>query len=277
MTAAGRGRRPATVLSGVVAAAATPLLIRGLRARPPGGASRWSRTNHAGHPISLLEGPGYVLGAGVGAAAGSLLAPGAGPALLAASGSGAAGLLDDLAGDSTNKGLRGHLGALRRGRGTTGALKIAALAATGLASAALTDRRDHRALGPATLLGGAVIAGSANLANLLDLRPGRALKASVLAGIPLALAGERAAAAAVGAALGALPADLARETMLGDTGANAAGALIGSALVARTGLGGRAVALAALTALTLASERVSFTQVIESTPVLREIDSWGRR
>lgn len=277
MTAAGRGRRPATVLSGVVAAAATPLLIRGLRARPPGGASRWSRTNHAGHPISLLEGPGYVLGAGVGAAAGSLLAPGAGPALLAASGAGAAGLLDDLAGDSTNKGLRGHLGALRRGRVTTGALKIAALAATGLASAALTDRRDHRALGPATLLGGAVIAGSANLANLLDLRPGRALKASVLAGIPLALAGERAAAAAVGAALGALPADLARETMLGDTGANAAGALIGSALVARTGLGGRAVALAALTALTLASERVSFTQVIESTPVLREIDSWGRR
>jgi UDP-N-acetylmuramyl pentapeptide phosphotransferase/UDP-N-acetylglucosamine-1-phosphate transferase len=277
MTAAGRGRRPATVLSGVVAAAATPLLIRGLRARPPGGASRWSRTNHAGHPISLLEGPGYVLGAGVGAAAGSLLAPGAGPALLAASGAGAAGLLDDLAGDSTNKGLRGHLGALRQGRVTTGALKIAALAATGLASAALTDRRDHRALGPATLLGGAVIAGSANLANLLDLRPGRALKASVLAGIPLALAGERAAAAAVGAALGALPADLARETMLGDTGANAAGALIGSALVARTGLGGRAVALAALTALTLASERVSFTQVIESTPVLREIDSWGRR
>lgn len=277
MTAAGRGRRPATVLSGVVAAAATPLLIRGLRARPPGGASRWSRTNHAGHPISLLEGPGYVLGAGVGAAAGSLLAPGAGPALLAASGAGAAGLLDDLAGDSTNKGLRGHLGALRRGRVTTGALKIAALAATGLASAALTDRRDHRALGPATLLGGAVIAGSANLANLLDLRPGRALKASVLAGIPLALAGERAAAAAVGAALGALPADLARETMLGDTGANAAGALIGSALVARTGLGGRAVALAALTALTLASERVSFTQVIESTPVLREIDGWGRR
>ena len=277
MTAAGRGRRPATVLSGVVAAAATPLLIRGLRARPPGGASRWSRTNHAGHPISLLEGPGYVLGAGVGAAAGSLLAPGAGPALLAASGAGAAGLLDDLAGDSTNKGLRGHLGALRQGRVTTGALKIAALAATGLASAALTDRRDHRALGPATLLGGAVIAGSANLANLLDLRPGRALKASVLAGIPLALAGERAAAAAVGAALGALPADLARETMLGDTGANAAGALIGSALVARTGLGGRAVALAALTALTLASERVSFTQVIESTPVLREIDGWGRR
>ncbi len=277
MTAAGRGRRPATVLSGVVAAAATPLLIRGLRARPPGGASRWSRTNHAGHPISLLEGPGYVLGAGVGAAAGSLLAPGAGPALLAASGSGAAGLLDDLAGDSTNKGLRGHLGALRRGRVTTGALKIAALAATGLATPAHTARRAHRALGPATLLGGAVIAGSANLANLLDLRPGRALKASVLAGIPLALAGERAAAAAVGAALGALPADLARETMLGDTGANAAGALIGSALVARTGLGGRAVALAALTALTLASERVSFTQVIESTPVLREIDSWGRR
>jgi hypothetical protein len=64
--------------------------------------------------------------------------------------------------------------------------------------------------------------------------------------------------------------------MLGDTGANSAGALIGTAVVARTGLRGRLLALAVVTALTLASERVSFTKVIEATPGLRELDALGR-
>ena len=73
-----------------------------------------------------------------------------------------------------------------------------------------------------------------------------------------------------------LPADLAGETMLGDTGANALGALLAAAFVERSGARGRVAAAAALLALTVASERVSFTSVIESTPVLRELDRWGR-
>ena len=271
------------LVTGAVAGAATAVLTRLLRTRPPGGGARWTRTNHAGRPISLLEGPGYVAGSALGLAAAALASPrrqtGMGSVaagLVAGVGAGAAGLLDDLAGDSASKGLRGHLGALRQGRVTTGALKIAGIGASGLVGAALVDRDAGGRLGPATLVGGAVIAGSANLANLLDLRPGRALKATVLGGIPLALLGESAAASAVGAALGSLPADLRGETMLGDTGANAAGALVGTALVARSGPPGRGVALAVLTALTLASERVSFTRVIESTPVLRDLDAWGR-
>jgi hypothetical protein len=71
--------------------------------------------------------------------------------------------------------------------------------------------------------------------------------------------------------------DLAGESMLGDTGANAAGAVLGTAIVQRTGRRGRLAALAALVGLTLASEKVSFTQVIESTPGLRELDALGRR
>ncbi len=271
------------LVTGAVAGAATAVLTRLLRTRPPGGGARWTRTNHAGRPISLLEGPGYVAGSALGLAAAALASPrrqtGTGSVaagLVAGVGAGAAGLLDDLAGDSASKGLRGHLGALRQGRVTTGALKIAGIGASGLVGAALVDRDAGRRIGPATLVGGAVIAGSANLANLLDLRPGRALKATVLGGIPLALLGESAAASAVGAALGSLPADLRGETMLGDTGANAAGALVGTALVARSGPLGRGVALAVLTALTLASERVSFTRGIESTPVLRDLDAWGR-
>ncbi|SES40918.1 hypothetical protein SAMN05216199_3429 [Pedococcus cremeus] len=240
--------------------------------------------------------------------AGAAAGPGAAAPLVATVASGALGALDDLAGDAGSKGLKGHLGALARGEVTTGAVKVLGLGVTGLLTAALVDRPRRAAAhgglaaatrrGPAgaaragscvtsrtavptaldTLVGGAVVAGSANLLNLLDLRPGRALKASLIAGVLLATdpRSEASAGAAVGAAAGLLGPDLAGESMLGDTGANSAGALLGTALLQRSGRRGRLVALAVLAGLTLASERVSFTKVIESTPGLRELDALGR-
>jgi len=129
-----------------------------------------------------------------------------------------------------------------------------------------------------TLLSGAVIAASANLVNLFDLRPGRALKVVLLAA-PAAgtTPAGRLVAAACGTAAALLPPDLAEQSMLGDTGANAAGALLGTAAVAGLGRRGRLLTLLGLSALTLASERVSFTAVIARTPVLREFDELGRR
>jgi UDP-N-acetylmuramyl pentapeptide phosphotransferase/UDP-N-acetylglucosamine-1-phosphate transferase len=270
------------LLSGALAGGTSVLALRLLRDTPPGGPALWDRTNHAGSPVTLLEGPAYVLGSAAAAVAG-----GPGP-VVAAVGSGALGALDDLAGDSRSKGLRGHLSALARGEVTTGAVKIVGLGVTGLVSAALVDGRAgadpgnpdrERPSALDTLVGGAVIAGAANLLNLLDLRPGRALKATVVAGTLIATRSraEAAAGAAVGAAAGLLGPDLAGETMLGDTGANSAGALLGTALVQRSGRRGRLAALAVLAGLTLASERVSFTKVIESTPGLRELDAFGRR
>ena len=277
--------RSAVVAACAVAGAVAALGLRALRERPPGGNARWDRTNHAGRTVTLLEGPAYAVGAASGAA---LLGAGPGP-VLAASAAAGLGALDDLTGDSSSKGLKGHLGALARGHVTTGAVKILGLAVTGLVSAALIDRqprrearRDASAGAPAvvdTLVGGAVVAGSANLLNLLDLRPGRALKATIGLGVLLSTSRRSgpAAGAAVGAAAGLLRPDLAGESMLGDTGANSAGALLGTALVQRTGRRGRWLALGVLTALTLASEKVSFTKVIESTPGLRELDALGRR
>jgi hypothetical protein len=102
----------------------------------------------------------------------------------------------------------------------------------------------------------------------------------MLASLPLLLSDDGAAApraaAATGAALGVLGPDLAGTAMLGDTGANTAGALIGAALLDATGRRGRLAALVELAGLPLASEQVSFTRVIESTPGLRELDAWGR-
>lgn len=188
---------------------------------------------------------------------------------------GALGALDDLAGGTSDKGLKGHLGALARGEVTTGTVKIVGLGAAGLIGAALSDatRPSHPGV-LATLVGGAVVAGAANAVNLFDLRPGRALKVTVAAGLPLV--GGLPAAAAVGSSLGVVRDDLRATAMLGDTGANAAGAIVGLAIVERTGLAGRAVALAGLAALTIASERIAFTRVIEAHPVLRRLDEWGR-
>ena len=192
------------------------------------------------------------------------------------------------------KGFAGHLAALRDGRVTSGLVKIAGVGAAGLAAAALlaadpTVRshpgRARRAGGAAraggiadVLLGAGVIAGTANLVNLLDLRPGRALKAGVLLGAPLLPGpGGGLAAGPVGAAAALLPPDLDERVMLGDSGANALGALLGVALAARTGPVGRAGILAAVAALTAASEKVSFSQVIQNTRGLRELDALGRR
>ncbi|MCE1179622.1 MAG: hypothetical protein LWW86_11445 [Micrococcales bacterium] len=270
----GQGR---AVVGMVTAALAGPLTLAALRRLPPSPRERWERTNHAGASITLLEGPAMVGALTAGALAGG--GPGALPAAGATLVAGALGALDDLAGDARSKGLKGHLGALVRGEITTGAIKVVGLGVTGVAAAAALDRGARRPL--STLAAGGVIAGTANLVNLLDLRPGRALKA-VLVGGALVTAtqpdGRSAAPAltAAGAAAGLLAPDLRGESMLGDTGANAAGAALGVALAERCGPLGRGVALATLIGLTLASEKVSFTTVIESTPVLRELDALGR-
>lgn len=260
------------LLAAASGAAASRVASAVLARRPPGGPQRWTRTNHRGRSVTLLEGPALVVGGllalSMPVASGRQRAAGA----LALAAAGTLGALDDLAGAGTSKGLRGHLTALGRGEVTTGAVKIVGLALTGVLVTAVHEPSGRRAVD--LLAGGAVVAGSANLVNLLDLRPGRALKAVLLCA---AATRSPLSAVAGGAALGLLGDDLAERSMLGDTGANAAGALVGLALVAGSGPRRRWVALAALIALTLASERVSFSRVIDATPGLRELDQLGRR
>jgi UDP-GlcNAc:undecaprenyl-phosphate GlcNAc-1-phosphate transferase len=258
-----------------VGAAAARVAYDALRRSAPGGSATWERTNHRGESVTLLEGPAFVAGAATAVA----LAPGL-PAraraagLLAAVGAGAVGAYDDLAGAGSAKGFHGHLAALKRGEVTSGSVKIAGIGATGLASAALITRTPVDAL-----VGGALIAGAANLVNLLDLRPGRALKVGLLHA-PVAVAGGPAGvlvAGPLGAGAALLPEDLEERAMLGDGGANALGALLGTAVVLRYGRAGRFAHLAAIAALTAASEKVSFSRVIDSTPALRWFDRLGRR
>ncbi|WP_436528119.1 hypothetical protein [Actinoplanes sp. HUAS TT8] len=242
------------------------------------------RSNFQGRTVTLAGGPALAAGATIGAAGGAPSKRLAAAVVTAGAVSGAVGLYDDIVGSRPDqkaaKGFAGHLGALREGRVTSGLVKIGGVGAAGLVASALIGSRRSSAFGRGVdvLIGAGVIAGAANLLNLLDLRPGRALKAGLVLGAPLAV-GRNAAmtAGTLGASAALLPADLGEEIMLGDSGANALGALLGVAYTARTGTFGRLAALAAVASLTAASEKVSFTKVIQDTPWLRRLDELGRR
>lgn len=276
MTSAAVGGPLGAARRAVVAAAAGALATVEIARRTPAlSGPTWTRNNHRGMPVSLVAGPAVAVTASAVAAA-ALPARMRASALLLGLGSGAVGLYDDIVGarpdQHRDKGFRGHLRALRSGRVSTGALKIvgvvgASMVAAGSVSTGPLDR----------IIAAGVMAGTANLVNLLDLRPGRAAKVAAL-GAAATLGGPAsgASAAVLGTSLGVLPADLGEKVMLGDAGANALGALLGYRLAAGSRPRLRAGILAVLVALTAASEKVSFTRVIEATPGLRELDKWGR-
>ncbi|WP_083372358.1 hypothetical protein [Paraoerskovia marina] len=272
-------RRRRAVAAAIVAAGVTATARELGQALAGPDAPRWTRTNHAGNPVSLLEGPAVAVGTGLGALAGAPSARHGSAVAIAGLGAGAFGLVDDLTEDPSTraKGLRGHLGALARGELTTGGLKVLGIGATAALAAAVVPRRS---VGVGRVLDLAVdtalVAGAANLVNLLDLRPGRALKASVVGAVLLAPSSPGSTGAVVGAGVAAAPADLAGRDMLGDCGANALGAVLGAELAATAPRPVRCAVLAGIVGLTLASERVSFSAVIADNPVLHRLDTWGR-
>ncbi|NEK85843.1 hypothetical protein GCU60_08720 [Blastococcus saxobsidens] len=282
MTSRTPGTGPSRLLLALAGAGAARATLAGAAAltdRPAG--APWRRTNYAGRPVTLLGGPALALSATATAVLG---APAGARAAAAVVGtvSGLVGGYDDLAGarpeQARDKGLAGHLRALREGRVSAGAVKVAGIGTAAAVAAVLTRGRSR---GAAALVDGVLttglVAGTANLLNLLDLRPGRAAKAGSIAAAA-ALAGRSGGLVAgpLGATVAVLPADLTERIMLGDCGANGLGALLGLRLAAMPGRGARTGALAVITALTLASEKVSFTRVIEATPGLRELDRLGR-
>lgn len=198
--------------------------------------------------------------------------------LAAALGFGLLGFLDDLAGAGTDRGFRGHLGALARGRVTTGALKL-----IGGGVLALVVVAPFEVEAPGRLLAdAALVALCANLANLFDRAPGRTIKAGV-GGFLLLLAAVRSSedmsgiAVVIGATLGLFLDDLHERLMLGDAGANVIGAVLGLGVVAVCAPATRDLALVAVAALNVAGELVSFSRVIDSVPPLRAVDQAGRR
>lgn len=224
----------------------------------------------------------------------------------------ALGFADDVFGTHDDKGFRGHLRALASGRLSTGGLKLFGIGVLAAVYGWHAASRQAEAAGitaTGTILGWwvaatLVIALSANFVNLMDLRPGRALKTySVLASGAGILFVFRAidsfllstggstdiwtsahTAVTVGCMLivllGPVVAvwrfDLGERGMLGDAGSNAMGAIVGYLLAGSLSLLWLAATAVVLLGLNVLSERVSFGAVIDRTPPLRFLDRLGR-
>jgi UDP-N-acetylmuramyl pentapeptide phosphotransferase/UDP-N-acetylglucosamine-1-phosphate transferase len=248
-----------------------------------------SRTNYRGLPLPTAAGILIVLAVLVIEAGRAILgAAGVGEdpgltldrslVLFAAFGFGFLGFVDDLLGGGHDRGFRGHVRALAQGRLTTGFLKLFGGAGVAVVLVATPGFATGRRL----ITDAVLIALAANFANLLDLAPGRLIKASWVAYLPLAVVlGTDDIAIAIapimGAALGLLPDDLRERLMLGDTGANVIGATLGLGVVLGLGSEGRTGVLVALIVLNVLAELLSFSRVIERVGFLRAFDRWGQR
>jgi UDP-N-acetylmuramyl pentapeptide phosphotransferase/UDP-N-acetylglucosamine-1-phosphate transferase len=193
----------------------------------------------------------------------------------------AAGLVDDLS-PQRARGLRGHLRALADGHLTTGLLK--AVVTVGAAVVVMATPGDRSAVG--TLAGVVVLAAAANLWNGLDVAPGRAVKAYLLASAAIAAAGLAAsfrgwseASVWVGVTLGAvvaLPFDLRERAMLGDAGANLLGFATGIALVTASSDPTLVVLAIVLVALNVVADTFTLSRAIDAIAPLRWVDRLGR-
>jgi len=238
------------------------------------------RPNFAGRNIPTSAGLAFlpIILLMLGASLAGLLEPGvAGVWYLAYSLlGGCVGFMDDRwGGGAGERGFGGHLGALSRGRVTTGLVKAVLLGGGAVVFAVVTFGVGLEALVAAFLLAGCV-----NLANLFDVRPGRTLKflgVPVLVLLFLAPYGEvLAVVGVVGGAISLFYFDLKGRIMLGDAGAAIWGAVLGY-LVVTSGPGVVWwVAGVAILGLTAVAEVSSISRVIEEVGALRRLDLWGR-
>jgi len=172
------------------------------------------------------------------------------------------------------RGIRRHLGELAGGRLTPGVMKLIVITGASWLSVSLTDDLTR------ILLGIPTIAGAANLWNLLDVRPGRALKSFLVVALAMVAWYVRyddfLLVGAIGSAAALLVWDLREKAMLGDAGSNLLGFVIGLSLFRLLPTWGLGIALAVILVLHVLAETVTLSRIIEATPPLRWFDRLGR-
>ncbi len=187
------------------------------------------------------------------------------------------GWIDDRIGDRYVKGLKGHMNRLiKNGIMTTGLIKAGMTAILTLWIVS----------GYSTSLSGVVlyfllITLTTNAINLLDLRPGRAMKGFIIGGVVIIVAGiwQTAVSLLLPLMIGVillLPSDLRAKSMLGDAGANILGFALGFTLVLAAPSWLQWIAAVVLIIVHWIAERSSLTKLIERNRILNWFDQLGR-
>jgi hypothetical protein len=187
------------------------------------------------------------------------------------------GLVDDIWGDGKSKGFSGHFRKFFQGEMTTGLLKAVAGFVVALWSVVGLP-------GFFLLLfwRAAIVALSANLLNLLDLRPGRSLKGFFLLSlffiwlVPTEI-GILLLFPFLLASLVYFPWDLSGKGMLGDAGANVLGGILGLVVVLTAPAPFQIFYLLLLTGIHLLAEKISITRLIAGNSLLSFFDNLGRQ
>ncbi len=188
------------------------------------------------------------------------------------------GLIDDVLGKADSKGFTGHFKRLfKAGKLTTGSAK-AIFGGLSAFVAGYAVAHDNIVIGA---LNGLLIALMMNTINLLDLRPGRAGKGFIIGFLLLILlARDRSSLPLFLPILSSLiiylPMDLSAMMMMGDTGSNLLGALLGLFAVLSLLPVIKVILLVGLIWLMFFTERNSLTEVIQESPVLNFIDKIGQ-
>ncbi|MEG0249930.1 MAG: glycosyl transferase [Peptostreptococcus sp.] len=186
-----------------------------------------------------------------------------------------AGIIDDSIGNRDVTGLKGHFKSLLNGKLTTGGFKALLGGLVGLViTVSISKSISH------IIVGTLVIALSTNLMNLLDLRPGRAIKVYLLLSIIIFIFSpvfeKELMMLIVPAVIAYFYYDLKAMSMMGDAGSNVLGISIGIFMVTSFDLKVQIFWLAILVIVHLIGEKFSITKLIENNHILNYIDKLGR-
>lgn len=196
-----------------------------------------------------------------------------------------AGIIDDTIGNRDVSGLGGHFRSLLKGNLTTGGFKALFGGFVGLMISVTVSRNIIE-----IIVNTLVIALSTNLMNLLDLRPGRAIKVYLVIMIGFFLGAKDGVKDIINSkmeirnmvmlmfpnVLSYFRSDLKAKSMMGDTGSNVLGISIGIIFVIWFSYKARVLWLLFLIFMHILTEKYSLTKIIENNKFLNKLDKLGR-
>jgi len=186
------------------------------------------------------------------------------------------GMIDDILGDGTVKGLKGHIKVFISGGFSTGGVK-----ALGAVIVAFFLSMQYRIGVVGQLLNIVIFPLFTNFINLLDLRPGRAIKAfgffSVLLALITGLSSLWIFLPIIASLCVYFRGEMQEEYMMGDTGSNLLGGILGYYALKELSIHAKFIFTAFLLLMHWAAEIYSFSKWFSTVPILRYIDHIGMK